>query len=470
MKRLLFLLFPIAAMAQYGPPQLSFPSGPSVPASCNGSMVFMLITGGTSTPYYCQVSSNTFATFGSSGGSGTVTSFSAGNLSPLFTTSVATATTTPALTFALSNAAQNSVFAGPASGGAGVPSFQTAPTISAANMTSFPTFFSALSGDATSTSTGGATTVVGINGVLLSGIATGLYKFTAGVPSAAVAGTDYLTPGGALGTPSSGVITNLTGTCTACTANNSNQLGGLSAVGAGAAIPTGPATETTTYLVCYSGSSGKQADCGSLGSAQMIASTGVALSVTSQLNSSSGNASVSIGSGNSGASAYTQYAVAGTNEWRTGAIVNTNYVIKDQVALNTVLNFPVNTMPANSISGNAQGATLNGYNPVLTLPVGTPTYTAGTNVTSVACASSYTCTNTRGELTIVGGTATTGTIATVNFSATLGAAPGNCMVAQEGGATLFGIGHGLPSTSSFTITAGISVAASTLTVDYLCSP
>ena len=72
-------------------------------------------------------------------GSGTVTSFSAGTLSPLFTTSVATATSTPALTFSLSNAAQNSVFAGPASGGVGAPSYQTAPTISAANMTSFPT-------------------------------------------------------------------------------------------------------------------------------------------------------------------------------------------------------------------------------------------------------------------------------------------------------------------------------------------
>ena len=36
-------------------------------------------------------------------------------------------------------AAQNSVFAGPASGGTGAPSFQTAPTISAANMTNFPT-------------------------------------------------------------------------------------------------------------------------------------------------------------------------------------------------------------------------------------------------------------------------------------------------------------------------------------------
>lgn len=57
-------------------------------------------------------------------GTGTVTSFSAGNLSPLFTTSVANAGTTPALTFSLSNAAQNSVFAGPSSGGAGAPTFR----------------------------------------------------------------------------------------------------------------------------------------------------------------------------------------------------------------------------------------------------------------------------------------------------------------------------------------------------------
>jgi hypothetical protein len=106
----------------------------------------------------------------------------------------------------------------------------------------------------------------------------------------------------------------------------------------------------------------------------------------------------------------------------------------------------------------------------INLATGTPTYTAGTNVTSVVCASGYTCTNERGELTIVGGTATTGTIATVNFSATLSAAPGLCIVTQEGGATLFGIGHGTPSTSSFTITSGVSVAASTLAVDYICRP
>jgi hypothetical protein len=57
-------------------------------------------------------------------GSGTVTTFSAGNLSPLFATSVATATSTPALTFAASTAAQNSVLAGPATGGTGAYSFR----------------------------------------------------------------------------------------------------------------------------------------------------------------------------------------------------------------------------------------------------------------------------------------------------------------------------------------------------------
>ena len=106
----------------------------------------------------------------------------------------------------------------------------------------------------------------------------------------------------------------------------------------------------------------------------------------------------------------------------------------------------------------------------LNLPNGTPTFTAGTNVTSVACASGYTCTNTRGELTVVGGTATTGTIATVNFSAALAAAPGLCRVTQNGGTAFFGIGEGQPTTTAFAITAGSSVASATVTVDYQCIP
>lgn len=96
-------------------------------------------TPGTWTPLYAG---------SGGGGSGTVTAFSAGNLSPLFTTSVANPTTTPALSFTISNAAQNSIFAGPASGGAGNPSFQTAPVFSAANLTGFPTFNQNTTGNA----------------------------------------------------------------------------------------------------------------------------------------------------------------------------------------------------------------------------------------------------------------------------------------------------------------------------------
>ncbi len=63
---------------------------------------------------------------------GTVTSFSAGNLSPLFTTSVANPTTTPALSFALSNANAGTIFAGPTTGAAAAPTFATSASLSGA--------------------------------------------------------------------------------------------------------------------------------------------------------------------------------------------------------------------------------------------------------------------------------------------------------------------------------------------------
>jgi hypothetical protein len=61
-------------------------------------------------------------TISASGGAGTVTNFSAGDLSPLFTTSEATTTTTPALTFALSNAAANTWY-GNNTAGSTTPAF-----------------------------------------------------------------------------------------------------------------------------------------------------------------------------------------------------------------------------------------------------------------------------------------------------------------------------------------------------------
>ena len=79
-------------------------------------------------------------TVASSGG--TVTSFSAGNLSPLFTTSVANPTTTPALSFTLSTQTANTVFAGPASGSAAAPTFRglvaaDLPSFTSSNISGF---------------------------------------------------------------------------------------------------------------------------------------------------------------------------------------------------------------------------------------------------------------------------------------------------------------------------------------------
>jgi hypothetical protein len=105
----------------------------------------------------------------------------------------------------------------------------------------------------------------------------------------------------------------------------------------------------------------------------------------------------------------------------------------------------------------------------LTIPAGTPTFTQGTNVTSCTCAASYTCTNTRGRLTIVGGTATTGTICTVTWSASLTAAP-FFTLGEMGATSLHGLDHGVPTATSVTITAASTVSGATLSVDYETQP
>lgn len=99
------------------------------------------------------------------GGSGTVTSLSVGNLSPLFTSSVATPTTTPALSFALSNANANTHFAGPASGGAAPPSFRALVGADLPNPSA--------------SSLGGVQSFAPVSNQFLTGIS------TSGVPSAA---------------------------------------------------------------------------------------------------------------------------------------------------------------------------------------------------------------------------------------------------------------------------------------------
>jgi hypothetical protein len=150
--------------------------------------------------------------------------------------------------------------------------------------------FNALTGDATSTATGGATTVKGANGTLYSSLATGILKNTTGtgVPSIAAAGADYQLPNTG-GTCTNQVVTAISTaavpTCNAVTSsyvdtsiaktgtdiNTSNQVtithlaaglpvnqGGTAATTAAAALvnllPAGTAVGDILYCSAYSAS------------------------------------------------------------------------------------------------------------------------------------------------------------------------------------------------------------------------
>lgn len=98
-------------------PHLAFTAIPQ-----GSNLVFASPDGVTGIPTFRRLTANDLP---GSGGSGTVTSFSSGDLPPIFTTSVATPTTTPALSYSLSGQSANTVFAGPNGGGAGFPTFRS---------------------------------------------------------------------------------------------------------------------------------------------------------------------------------------------------------------------------------------------------------------------------------------------------------------------------------------------------------
>ncbi len=101
---------------------------------------------------------------------------------------------------------------------------------------------------------------------------TGIVKATAGVATTATAGTDYVAPGGALGTPSSGTLTN-------CTVDGTNQVGYRDVPPVGA--------KTSSYTL-QTADVGKFVEVGSGGSITIPDATFAAGDIVSIFNNTSG--------------------------------------------------------------------------------------------------------------------------------------------------------------------------------------
>ena len=117
--------------------------------------------------------------------------------------------------------------------------------------------FSALSGDATSTATGGVTTVKGANSVIYSTLATGILKNTTGtgVPSIAITNTDYL-PVANPSITGSLVSTGTAATDSATLGSELTTSGTCSGTGWTGTYPNYVAPATTAPLTCTGFASG----------------------------------------------------------------------------------------------------------------------------------------------------------------------------------------------------------------------
>lgn len=131
------------------------------------------------------------------------------------------------------------------------------------------------------------------------------------------------------------------------------------------------------------------------------------------------------------------------------------------------IRFKLGTGPVTSINGTAESPLCTQATGCSIGSVFTAAATPGTGVTSVTCATA-TCTNLRGSYTVVGGTATTGTIFSLAWTATPSAYV--CTATMNGGVGFLGIGNSVATTTGMNVTAGVTVLGVTFNVNYSCQP
>lgn len=342
--------------------------------------------------------------------SGTVTSFSAGTLSPLFTTSVATSTTTPALTFSLTNAAGGTLF-GNNSGTSGAPAYTTAPVLgvnAATNGTlglanggalgttitlqnlgnttaynfNFPTTAGAVGAILTSAGGASASNIwlsdVATGQILISGGTTTIPAFSATLPSAVqgnITSTGTVTSGtwsGSFGAVTGANLTNLTA------ANISAGTAGINISGNAATVTTnanltGPIT-----------SSGNATSVAGAAAGKIYAGATPSFTATPTLGLSGTTGTLSLVGGTSGTAVITPQAAAGTPTITLGTSSGTPAVTASSPLAITTATGNITCATCNTSSATVSSVTFTGDGTVLSSTPSSAVTTTGTLTATLA--------------------------------------------------------------------------------------